>query len=163
MGRRKTPISAKYQTLADQLRGEPSCQEKFQHIRHEQPCGHTEKVKPVMESVLLLPLHTNSDLRYCNEEIMQSVDDFPLHERTAFYYPILRVRTRRTRPPAMNSTTRHQRPSRHKLARSQLASPPCFKSIPALPLTSRRISIQVMLEGNVTTKTKRANFGGVLT
>jgi hypothetical protein len=60
--------------------------------------------------------------------------------------------------PAINSTTRHKldhapstRPSRHNLA-----SPPCFKSIPALPL------IQVMLEGYVTTKAKRANFGGGL-
>ena len=61
-------------------------------------------------------------------------------------------------PPAHELDTRHQldyapqtRPSRHKLA-----SPPCFKSIPALPL------IQVMLEGNVTTKAKRANFCGGL-
>src|ERR1700733_14323482 len=51
------------------IAGAPSCQEKFQHIRHEQHCGHTEKVEPVMESVLLLPSHTNSDLRYCAQEI----------------------------------------------------------------------------------------------
>jgi hypothetical protein len=29
-----------------------------------------------MESVLLLPSHTDSDLRYCTEEIMQDVDEF---------------------------------------------------------------------------------------
>jgi hypothetical protein len=40
-----------------------------------------------MESVLLLPLHTNSDLRYCNEEIMQSVDDFLYTSEQHFIIP----------------------------------------------------------------------------
>jgi hypothetical protein len=64
-GSEKNPHFSKYQTLADQLRGQPHLIRNFSISGHEQPCGHTEKVKPVMESVLLLPPHTNSDLRYC--------------------------------------------------------------------------------------------------
>jgi hypothetical protein len=43
---------SKYQALIDQLRVQPH-QEKFQHIRYEQPCRHTEKIEAVMESILL--------------------------------------------------------------------------------------------------------------
>jgi hypothetical protein len=40
-----------------------------------------------MESVLLLPPNTNSDLRYCNGEIMQSVDDFLYTSEQHFIIP----------------------------------------------------------------------------
>ena len=72
---KETP--SKYQALTDQLRVQPHVEKNFLHIRHEQPCGHTEEVEAVMEYVLLFTVtHTNSGLRYCAEEIRQDVDEF---------------------------------------------------------------------------------------
>src|SRR5947209_1271409 len=69
-GSDKNPHFSKYQALADQLRGQPHVKKNFSISATNNLAG-IEKVEPVMESVLLLPSHTNSDLRYGAEEIMQ--------------------------------------------------------------------------------------------
>jgi hypothetical protein len=74
-GSEKNPHCSKYQALADQLRGQPHVKKNFSIPATNNLAGILES-EPVMESVLLLPSHTNSDLRYCAEEIMQGVDKF---------------------------------------------------------------------------------------
>jgi hypothetical protein len=87
MDRRKTPISANTRLSQTNYGDSLNVKRNFSISATNDLAGILRKVKPVMESVLLLPPHTNSDLRYCNEEIMQSVDDFLYTSEQHFIIP----------------------------------------------------------------------------